>query len=360
MNYQTGQLATPSRGNKGAGGHLSPRSIAMLETVHESSSNLLPGHNQLIHQYAAPGTPSSGRFSRTSSSTRTTTNSAAQSGSTQFSQYYPHHPSAMYQPDGSVVPPSVNVKLSSSRNVGGDCALHNETFAPPPYYSEKYLNLVKARIAAENVGRMKSTQPTFQLVKHSGSLLARLSMKSKIIKKWKQCFWIIYGSSQLMVFRNKEDFEEWMFNPFITLEERYALVKHGVDMNINAITTTGRSDSRFFATTIKVKDYYSQGTLHHFKLERWNQHGPTISAAFASKNPNDVFCLRRLICDMIDTQQGGESIRSVHSLSSGLTNPSNISAGVPYQYAEQNGRSSWQSTSRNHSGVRSAEVDYNI
>jgi hypothetical protein len=29
-------------------------------------------------------------------------------------------------------------------------------------------------------------------------------------------------------------------------------------------------------------------------------YGPIITAAFSSKNENDVYCLRRLICDMIE------------------------------------------------------------
>ena len=39
---------------------------------------------------------------------------------------------------------------------------------------------------------------------------------------------------------------------------------------------------------------------HHFKLERWLDYGPIIAGAFASKNQNDVYCLRRLMCEMIE------------------------------------------------------------
>ncbi len=44
----------------------------------------------------------------------------------------------------------------------------------------------------------------------------------------------------------------------------------------------------------------NQNQRQHFKLERWSEYGPMIAAAFASKNQNDVYCLRRIMCEMIE------------------------------------------------------------
>ena len=134
--------------------------------------------------------------------------------------------------------------------------LGDQRFSPPPRFSEEYLQLARTR-TSDAYGGKKSEVPNFALVKHSGTLLARYSTLSMVTKKWKQCFWIIYGTNQIYFFDSKDDFEEWMFNPFISAKQRSELVKLGVDfLNDLKKNVVGHT-----ATDVQVKDYTGQGMM---------------------------------------------------------------------------------------------------
>lgn len=285
-----------------------------------------------------------------------------------YNSHLPNNAQYYHQPDSQVQheqntsvgshTASLAVKLSHSRNSGSQAfLLHDKTFAPPPAYTNNYLKLVEARIASQYSGT-RSILPNFDYVNHSGFILSRLSLKTKLIKKWRQCFWIVYGTHMLLCFRSKDDFEEWMFNPFLSMKERTALVKFGVDFKNQA---EGGGDGNYgyygyFVTDTKVKEYYGHGTLHQFKLEKWNKNGNIFLAAFACKNVNSVFCIRSLICSLIEHQN--KSAGTLASINSEITNPSFMSAphdGRQDRHTFQNiGNPAWPG------GVRSAEVENNI
>ena len=46
-------------------------------------------------------------------------------------------------------------------------------------------------------------------------------------------FWIVYDDREFMVFKNKNIFEEWLMNPYLTRTERMALVKMRIDFLVD-------------------------------------------------------------------------------------------------------------------------------
>ncbi len=136
--------------------------------------------------------------------------------------------------------------------------LHDPTFAPPPKFPEN-LSVVKMRFFGDEKNlTVKSTLPSFEQVNHSGECMARFSLRSMIIKKWRQCFWIAYGDNQILFFRSKVDFEEWVSNPYLTKTERDKLVKLNVDF-VNDLYKP--SVNGYNPTNIRAKSYNRNGTL---------------------------------------------------------------------------------------------------
>jgi hypothetical protein len=125
----------------------------------------------------------------------------------------------------NVGPRSVASSLGNQSARSTASILDDKTFAPPPKYP-KSLQLVKS----DPIFAVASSKlPEFDMIKHSGDCLARFSLKSMVIKKWRPTFWISYGPHQLLFFRSKSDFEEWVSNPILKKEERDKLVKLNVD-----------------------------------------------------------------------------------------------------------------------------------
>ena len=88
--------------------------------------------------------------------------------------------------------------------------------------------------------------------------MARFSLKSMIIKKWRQCFWIAYGDNQILFFRSKVDFEEWISNPYLKKEERDVLVK----LNVDFVNDLYRPNVNGYSVTrIRAKGYSRNGSL---------------------------------------------------------------------------------------------------
>lgn len=136
--------------------------------------------------------------------------------------------------------------------------LHDPTFAPPPKFPEN-LSVVKMRFFGDEKNlTVKSTLPSFEQVNHSGECMARFSLRSMIIKKWRQCFWIAYGNNQILFFRSKVDFEEWVSNPYLSKTERDALVKLNVDF-VNDLYKP--SVNGYNPTNIRAKSYNRNGAL---------------------------------------------------------------------------------------------------
>jgi hypothetical protein len=102
----------------------------------------------------------------------------------------------------------------------------NADIAPPPPMHPGREN---AEYLSRNAGGMTSPLPRPTLVVHSGYVLARISFRTVLLRKWKQTFWIQYGPTQLLFFRSYSDFDDWLNNPYHTTKAREYLVKLRVD-----------------------------------------------------------------------------------------------------------------------------------
>jgi len=172
-------------------------------------------------------------------------------------------------------------------------ALQDKTFAPPPKVP---LGLQESQLSPEN----KALLPQFEAVKHSGHCLGRLSLKSMITKKWKATFWIAYGDTQIMFFRSKNDFEECFSNPYLGEAEKRQLVKLKIDFSHDP----DQPDLKGYSVSrMSTKSYARDGYMSHFKLEKWDNSGPTICAALGGKNATEVNSLRTIMKEMIQYSQ---------------------------------------------------------
>lgn len=187
----------------------------------------------------------------------------------------------------------------NSMGTGGS-PFDDPRFAPKP---AKPHGLENAYTLARNAPPGSSPLPDFNLVKHSGYVLARISFRTILIKKWKQVFWVTYGTNKLLVFRSSHDFEDWVSNPYLSTTQRDFLVKLEIDFVQDMFQRGVRG---YQATNQSLKNYSNQ-MLYQFKLERWMEYGPTIAAAFASANEREIFQLRTIISEMLKRSQSRTS-----------------------------------------------------
>jgi hypothetical protein len=83
--------------------------------------------------------------------------------------------------------------VGSSRSIGRS-VLGDPGFAPAPKHPGTGSNfeIVKAQYFGEGK-EVSSTPPDFAQITHSGTILARISARTMLTKKWKHAFWITYG-----------------------------------------------------------------------------------------------------------------------------------------------------------------------
>jgi len=166
--------------------------------------------------------------------------------------------------------------------------LDDPNFAPKPATPEILLYT-----------QVKSDLPNFDLVHHSGTILSRFTTRELILKIWKRTFWITYGKSKLIFFRNKDDFEKWVADSSLDLKQRTKLVKHMIDF-----LGHHKRDARggYKASAVKEKNYlhnFSFRALNQFKLEQWFVQGPTIAGAFASEDSIQALQLRVVVREFL-------------------------------------------------------------
>jgi hypothetical protein len=183
---------------------------------------------------------------------------------------------------------------SHSKSAGGGTysILTDKNIAPPPKVPQS-LQAIRSRVHPAEL----ATLPPFDLVQHSGECLARLSLKSIIIKKWRPTFWISFGDSQLLFFRSKNDFEEWISNPYLKEEQRTKLIKFSIDFANDVYQGIVQGYS---VSTLSAKEYSRDGYMYHFKLEKWDQYGPSIHIAMGGKSEHEVRNLRSIMKAMIE------------------------------------------------------------
>lgn len=216
-----------------------------------------------------------------------------------------------YRPSRSV-DSSGSSRSSGSRHSLGVSPLDDPTFAPAPDIPRDILNGTHG-----SQGRSSSTfgMPSFDMVKHSGNAMARISLKSLVIKKWKPIFWICYGDSRIVIFRSKSDFEEWATNPNLNTIQREALVKMDVDFK----DITAKPGVRGYrVASLHLKDYGGKtGLMHTFKLEEWMYYGPIILGAFASKSRTDAHTFTVILREIMKRYK--QNLSGYGRVSSGTT-----------------------------------------
>ena len=140
------------------------------------------------------------------------------------------HPPSVLEPSNddevSQFSRSVASVTSNRPPITGKTAFDDPKFAPKP---PKPHGLENSQSLAHKAPYGASPLPNWDLVTHSGYILSRISFRTILIKKWKQVFWISYGTSKVLFFRSKADFEDWVSNPYLTMTEREFLVKLTVD-----------------------------------------------------------------------------------------------------------------------------------
>lgn len=139
----------------------------------------------------------------------------------------------------------------------------------------------------------------FLPVHASGYVLCRISFRTLLFKKWKQCYYLLYGTTKLLVFRSKEDADDWRFNPYHTKNERDFLVRLCIDfLNDCKIIQNCRG---YKISPMGHKSYgrRKEDLLYHFKLERCMDYGPVIASCFASQDKTEIDTIRKLIIHCI-------------------------------------------------------------
>jgi hypothetical protein len=74
-----------------------------------------------------------------------------------------------------------------------------------------------------------SPLPSAKLVHASGPIQSRTSLRSLVMKKWSPSYWMHYGPHALLLFRSKEQLDDWMYNPYHGKKAREYLIKQRID-----------------------------------------------------------------------------------------------------------------------------------
>ena len=99
---------------------------------------------------------------------------------------------------------------------------------------------------------VRSTDATISTAVHSrGSVLALISLKSMITKKWKEIFWSCRDHSCLLIFRSKEDADYWLMNP--KDKNRDILIKFQINFQKDFMARSGVRAYKL--TEVKSKQY---------------------------------------------------------------------------------------------------------
>jgi hypothetical protein len=178
--------------------------------------------------------------------------------------------------------------------------LGNQSFSPPPTMPT---NLGVSNFDFVSLGTRREDKmdlPQIEKVLHSGRILGRISLKSLVMKNWKELFWIVYGHSQIIFFRCKEDYFEWVLNPYLGPTQRDQLVKLSIDFERD-ISPTG---IKGYQCTVLKKKNYRCGDLHQFKVDSMTSFGPSLVAAFGSRSREDSLQLHIILKELM--KQGQE------------------------------------------------------
>ena len=197
---------------------------------------------------------------------------------------------------------------------GGPAVLYDKTFAPPPSERPQSLEVAKSQYFHQHGAKeVRSTLPSFGSVTHAGNCMARFSLKSMLIKKWRQTYWISYGYNQILFYRSKNDFDEWISNPYLSKEERDKLVKLKVDFSNDRHMPNVQG---YTISKLSQKAYNRDGYMSHFKLEKWYTYGPSVLAALGGRNEHEVQSLRVIMSAMMELHPQATKFKEHEDVSS--------------------------------------------
>jgi hypothetical protein len=180
-------------------------------------------------------------------------------------------------------------RLMEGSRVGGP--LDDPNFAPPPLLPADDETLKSAYSLNAKCEADYENLPRYDKIKHSGTIMTRFSAIALLTKKWSQNFWILYANC-LYFFRSRDDFEEWLLNPYLSKAQRDNLVK--LYLKFDSTDT-----KHYYMDKTRMKYYRKDGMMHHFKLNKLSLRGNAASlnlvGAFSSMNEKNVIELRTII-----------------------------------------------------------------
>jgi hypothetical protein len=187
---------------------------------------------------------------------------------------------------------------NSNSNSNGNGTLDDPNFAPPPILSiseDKPMYEFNTMHVDVDTTQRCSELPSMDKIRHSGYIMTRFSAATRLTKKWKQNFWILYEES-LCFFRSKEAFEEWLLNPYLSKGQRQALIKRHLEFKSKSLKMYSLGEKR-------MKHYRRCGYMHLFKLDKHCTYGEAITPVnvgdFASLNEIDVIELHTIITSLL-------------------------------------------------------------
>lgn len=160
-----------------------------------------------------------------------------------------------------------------------------------------------------NVG---SPLPDPQKISSNGFILARTTWHSQITKQWRAIYWIRYSTSCIMLFRSKQDFDQWISNPLFSKKKRASMALRRIDF-INDLSKGGIKGFRLSKLKFKT-DKTSVRDTYKFKVEAGSDSGVHTIVAFSSQSRKEIDLLRQSIeeclCNISDDEDvnGSENI----------------------------------------------------
>jgi len=203
---------------------------------------------------------------------------------------------------------------------------HNEAESIDPFPS------------ASSIGRPYNyCLPDKSKVISKGLILGRVSFMSMFRKKWRQLVWVRYTETQLLLFRNTDDYQVWITNNVITDKERKDLVK----LKIDFLEECAKPEvGGFYLTETRLKHYnVEKSNLYQFKLDCWISFGasigPNVAAAFASSDEQETEAIRKAVLACIKAVPGetGGEYSAFSSAQSGAEKPTNPYDTAPFNLA---------------------------
>ena len=136
----------------------------------------------------------------------------------------------------------------------------------------------------------------------SGYALARISRYNQVSKLWRAIYWIRYGTSCVLIFRSKSDFDKWFSNTSYTEKKRASIVLQKIDF-INDLSKRGIMGFRISKLKSKTNKRSSSQT-YKFKVECGTISGVRTVVAFSSPSTKEIESLRRsmeqCLCNISD------------------------------------------------------------